>query len=76
MLTIKDYIQDIQFSIDNARGDFSAVDFIEMGNEVISIIQKEIEEAQEEIDKDVNKRIETIEDDFGGGISLRELKGE
>jgi uncharacterized membrane-anchored protein YhcB (DUF1043 family) len=70
---MKDYIRDITGLINNARGDYSALDFIEGANEIIAMIQKEIEEAQEEINQDV----EELVDSFGGkDLTMRSLKGE
>ena len=69
----KDYLQDVQSMTDNSKGDLSPEDFIEFANEAIEILQKKLEEVQE----DISQKVEELVDSFGGAdCTLRQLKGE
>lgn len=69
----KDYLQDVQSMTDNSKGDLSPEDFIEFANEAIEILQKKLEEVQE----DISQKFEELVDSFGGAdCTLRQLKGE
>ena len=69
----KDYLQDVQSMTDNSKSDLSPEDFIEFANEAIEILQKKLEEVQE----DISQKVEELVDSFGGAdCTLRQLKGE
>ena len=69
----KDYLQDVQSMTDNSKGDLSPENFIEFANEAIEILQKKLEEVQE----DISQKVEELVDSFGGAdCTLRQLKGE
>ena len=70
---MKDTITDIKGLISNAKADYLAQDFIEGAQEIIALLRKEIEGAQERI----NQEVDELVDSFGGkDLTMRELKGE
>lgn len=66
------FLNDIDALCHNTLGDESAADFIEAANKAIQIITKYRDEAQSEI----NNVMDDIAANFGGDVTLRQLKGE
>lgn len=69
---MQDTIDDIKGLINNARGDLSPVDFVDLAMIVIADIRHIADEAQDEIDA----HVESCVDSFGGDVTMRQLKGE
>ena len=69
---MEDTLSDIKSLLQNARGDLSASDFVDLSVRVRRVVNQMMEDSMDEVCSEV----ESLTDSFGGDTTLRQLKGE
>jgi hypothetical protein len=76
-MTIQEFLKQFQELNDKFYNSVPAVNYIDATIDAKEIMSSYIDDAQESINKQLDKRVEYVIDSFGGeGCTMRELKGE